>query len=111
MKQQPTPEDTSKGARKRPGPKKKAGMDVELQLSSHPPSLYDGTPSLSRPASPIAGLVTVVYELDEDVPPLKKAKKMDDSAMIKRVKALEEGQRKVWMNIARREVAKVRQTM
>ncbi|EEB92285.1 hypothetical protein MPER_09231, partial [Moniliophthora perniciosa FA553] len=32
---------------------------------------------------------------------------MDDATMLKRVKALEEAQRKVWTNIARRDVAKV----
>jgi DNA helicase INO80 len=49
----------------------------------------------------------IVYELDEAVPPLRRAKKVDDVAMLKRVKALEEAQRKVWTNIARRDVAKV----
>ncbi|KAF9240898.1 P-loop containing nucleoside triphosphate hydrolase protein [Melanogaster broomeanus] len=47
----------------------------------------------------------VVYELDEVVPPLKRAKKIDDNAMAKRVKSLEEAQKKVWTNIARRDIA------
>ncbi|KIK96361.1 hypothetical protein PAXRUDRAFT_312720 [Paxillus rubicundulus Ve08.2h10] len=68
----------------------------------------DATPSASRPASPALTITsTVVYELDEVVPPLKRAKKVDDSARAKRLKALEEAQRKVWTNIARRDVAKV----
>ena len=68
----------------------------------------DATPSASRPASPALTVTSaVVYELDEVVPPLKRAKKIDDSAMAKRLKSLEEAQRKVWTNIARRDVAKV----
>lgn len=68
----------------------------------------DVTPSASRPASPALTVTsTVVYELDEVVPPLKRAKKVDDSSMAKRLKSLEEAQRKVWTNIARRDIAKV----
>lgn len=68
----------------------------------------DATPSASRPPSPaLTATSTVVYELDEVVPPLKRAKKVDDSGMAKRLKSLEEAQRKVWTNIARRDVAKV----
>lgn len=68
----------------------------------------DATPSASRPASPALTVTsTVVYELDEVVPPLRRAKKIDDSAMVKRLKSLEEAQRKVWTNIARRDIAKV----
>lgn len=68
----------------------------------------DVTPSASRPASPALTVTsTVVYELDEVVPPLKRAKKVDDNAMAKRLKSLEEAQRKVWTNIARREITKV----
>lgn len=68
----------------------------------------DVTPSASRPASPALTVTsTVVYELDEVVPPLKRAKKVDDSAMAKRLRSLEEAQRKVWTNIARRDIAKV----
>ena len=39
---------------------------------------------------------------------LKKAKRIDDAGMWKRVKTLEEAQRKVWTNIARRDIVKVR---
>lgn len=68
----------------------------------------DATPSASRPASPALTVTsTVVYELDEVVPPLRRAKKVDDSAMAKRLKSLEEAQRKVWTNIARRDITKV----
>ncbi|KAF8898609.1 SNF2 family N-terminal domain-containing protein [Infundibulicybe gibba] len=78
------------------------------ELASHPPSISgDVTPALSRPSSPAPTNSTLVYELDELVPPLKKAKKVDDVAMAKRVKSLEEAQRKVWMTIAKRDVAKV----
>lgn len=69
----------------------------------------DATPSASRPVSPaLTATSTVVYELDEVVPPLKRAKKMDENAMVKRLKTLEETQRKAWTNIARRDIAKVR---
>lgn len=68
----------------------------------------DATPSASRPVSPaLTATSTVVYELDEVVPPLKRAKKMDENAMVKRLKTLEETQRKAWTNIARRDIAKV----
>jgi hypothetical protein len=45
--------------------------------------------------------------MDMVIPPLKKAKKVDDTTMLKRIKTLEEAQRKVWKNIARREIPKV----
>lgn len=67
----------------------------------------DITPSASRPVSPALTATSVVYELDEIVPPLKRAKKIDENAMVKRLKNLEEAQKKVWTNIARRDVAKV----
>lgn len=102
---------TSKPTRKKPGPKKKVGLALELeneQRSSQPSSLVgDVTPAVSRPTSPAPTHTTMVYELDELVPPMKKAKKVDDNAMMKRIKSLEEAQRKVWTNIARRDVAKV----
>jgi DNA helicase INO80 len=64
-------------------------------------------PGISRPASP-AHSVSVVYELGDIIPPLRRAKKVDEPAMMKRIRALEESQRKAWTNIARRDVAKVR---
>ena len=113
-----TPESVSaapKAPRKRLGPRKKLDhLHPEtlelLGFGSGPPSVSgDITPNVSRPASPaLTATSNVVYELDELVPPLKRAKKVDDIAMLKRVKALEEAQRKVWTNIAKRDVAKVR---
>ncbi|KAK7058854.1 putative DNA helicase ino80 [Paramarasmius palmivorus] len=100
---------TPKASRKRPGPKKK-GLPAELEheIASGPPSVAgDITPSASRPSSPAPINNSVIHELDEPIAPLRKAKKMDDATMLKRVKALEEAQRKVWTNIARRDVAKV----
>ena len=91
--------------------KKKFGLasEIELESGSRAPSASaDVTPAISRPVSPVVAPSTFVYELDEQIPPLRKAKKMDDSAVMKRVKALEEAQRKVWTNIARRDIAKVR---
>ncbi|KAJ7619158.1 SNF2 family N-terminal domain-containing protein [Mycena polygramma] len=97
-----------KPPRKKPGPKKKGlGSEIELEVASQAPSIAsDITPALSRPSSPTL-TATFYFELDEPIPPLKKAKKVDDGIMVKRLKTLEESQRKVWTNIARREVAKV----
>ena len=101
---------TPKG-RKKPGPKKRVGIAVELDNEQGRPSpssfMGDDTPAVSRPTSPALAHTPMVYELDEIIPPMKKAKKVDDTAMIKRIKSLEEAQRKVWTNIARRDVAKV----
>ncbi|KAI0757147.1 SNF2 family N-terminal domain-containing protein [Daedaleopsis nitida] len=104
---------TPKG-RKKPGPRKKLdnlppAIQELLGVGSNAPSVSgDATPVDSRPPSPTPTSVSAtLYELDEQIPPLKKARKVDDTAMLKRVKNLEEAQRKVWMNIARRDVAKV----
>ncbi|KAL0951029.1 hypothetical protein HGRIS_007769 [Hohenbuehelia grisea] len=100
---------TPKG-RKKAATKKKPGLSglEHLALPSGSVSASgDVTPALSRPESPAPASTAIVYDLDEVIPPLKKAKKIDDSAMVKRVKTLEEAQRKVWTNIARRDVAKV----
>ncbi|TFY83775.1 hypothetical protein EWM64_g245 [Hericium alpestre] len=80
-----------------------------LGVGSAAPSVAgDITPAGSRPASPaLTSTSAMVFEIDEAPPPLKRAKRVDESTMLKRVKALEEAQRKVWKNIARREVAKV----
>ncbi|KAF7978857.1 hypothetical protein HWV62_44327 [Athelia sp. TMB] len=111
-----SPESASaaKAPRKRAAPKKKLeNLQLDplehLGLGSAAPSVSgDVTPNTSRPASPaLTATSNIVYELDEIAPPLKRAKKVDDAAMLKRVKALEEAQRKVWTNIARRDVAKV----
>jgi DNA helicase INO80 len=102
---------TPKGRKKAAAKKKFDGLHPDATgLGSATGSVAgDATPSASRPASPaLTTTSTVVYELDEVVPPLKRAKKVDDSAKAKRLKALEEAQRKVWTNIARRDVAKVR---
>ena len=101
---------TSKG-RKKPGPKRKLDAlppHTQEQLGVGLSTLSrDQTPTGSRPASPAPGIISAVYELDEDIPPLKKARKVDDATMMKRVRNLEETQRKVWTNIARRDVGKV----
>ncbi|KAI0639257.1 SNF2 family N-terminal domain-containing protein [Trametes polyzona] len=104
---------TPKG-RKRGGPRKKLDTlppqtQELLGIGSTAASVSgDVTPVGSRPASPaLTNLSATMYELDETIPPLKKARRIDDAAMVKRLKTLEEAQRKVWMNIARRDVAKV----
>ncbi|KAG6911866.1 hypothetical protein DXG01_000113 [Tephrocybe rancida] len=103
---------TPKHPRKRAIIKKQLGLgsELELKLPSHPPSAFgDVSPAIStsRPPSPVALTSGIIFELDDTIPPLKKAKKVDDHAMVKRVKTLEESQRKVWTNIARRDIAKV----
>ena len=113
-KQEMSPDSVSitpKPGRKKPGPKKRVGLALELENEQGRPSpssfMGDITPAVSRPTSPAPTHTPMVYELDEIIPPMKKAKRVDDSAMMKRIKSLEEAQRKVWTNIARRDVAKV----
>jgi DNA helicase INO80 len=79
-----------------------------LGLGSAPASVAgDLTPGGSRPPSPtLTATSATVFEMDTIIPPLKKAKKVDDATMLKRIKTLEEAQRKVWKNIARREIPK-----
>ncbi|KAI0257582.1 SNF2 family N-terminal domain-containing protein [Lactifluus subvellereus] len=105
---------TPKTSRKRPATRRKldaiAPQTLEtLGLGSAPPSVAgDLTPGGSRPPSPtLTATSATVFEMDMVIPPLKKAKKVDDATMLKRIKTLEESQRKVWKNIARREIPKV----
>jgi len=104
---------TPKGSRKRPSARRKldalAPQTLEtLGLGSAPASVAgDITPGGSRPPSPtLTATSATVFEMDMVIPPLKKAKKVDGTTMLKRIKALEESQRKVWKNIARREIPK-----
>jgi DNA helicase INO80 len=101
-----------KAPRRKPGPRTK--LDTlppetldSLGLGASMPASAVATPSVSRLSSPALTASTVVFEIGEAIPPLKRAKRVDDNAMLKRIKALEEAQRKVWTNIARRDVAKV----
>lgn len=108
---EPTPDSVSatpKGGKKKAGPKKKLGLRLEAEIASRAPSVAgDATPAYSRPVSPAPTMSSVVYELDEPIPPLEKAQRTDDASMLKRVKTLEEAQRKVWTGIAKRDVSKV----
>jgi chromatin-remodeling ATPase INO80 len=104
---------TPKGSRKRPSARRKldalAPQILEtLGLGSAPASIAgDITPGGSRPPSPTLTVTSAtVFEMDMVIPPLKKAKKVDETTMLKRIKALEESQRKIWKNIARREIPK-----
>ena len=110
--------DSASGAkqpRRRTGKKKEAGALQNPDLLSIAPSISAGgdlTPGTSRPSSPALTpmsdrLNATVFELDEQAPQLKKAKKVDDTTMLKRVRALEETQKKVWTTIARRDIPKV----
>lgn len=97
--------------RKKPGPKKKGDQLLSLRAELGPPSASvsiagDMTPIPSVPPSPALS-TAMIYEIGEVAPPLRRAKRVDENTMLKRVTALEEAQRKVWLNIARRDVAKV----
>lgn len=98
--------------RKKPGPKKKGDLFTLRMQELGPPSSAAGsiagdmTPAPSVPPSPALS-ATMIYEIGNVVPPLKRAKRVDEMTMQKRIHVLEEAQRKVWLNIARRDVAKV----
>lgn len=105
---------TTTRGRKKPGPKKKYDAlpphtQESLGLGGGSASTSrDITPVGSRAASPTpTNMSATVYELDEVIPALKKARRIDDAGMWKRVKAVEEAQRKVWTAIARRDVVRV----
>ncbi|KAF8527985.1 SNF2 family N-terminal domain-containing protein [Hysterangium stoloniferum] len=55
----------------------------------------------------IHGAAPGFWPLDELIPSLKKPKKLDQAQAAKRVMALEESQRRVWLNIARKDVVRV----
>jgi chromatin-remodeling ATPase INO80 len=103
--------------RKRAGARKKQDAlppqtQELLGIGSSASIAGDATPSPSRPASPALTAVSdrmgaMVYELDEDIPPLRRAKKVDDITMLKRIRTLEEAQKKVWTAIAKRDVPRV----
>jgi len=101
-----------RAGRKRPAPRKKLDtfppetLEVLGLGRGSTPLSADMTPNVSRPSSP-APATSIVYDFGEIIPPLKRARKVDDAVMLKRIKALEDAQRKVWTNIARRDVAKV----
>lgn len=110
--------DSTSGAkqpRRRGGKRKLEAGALNSDLLSVAPSISAGgdlTPGTSRPSSPALTAMSdklnaTVFALDEQVPQLKKAKKVDDATMLKRVRALEETQKKVWTTIARRDIPKV----
>ncbi|EIN14169.1 hypothetical protein PUNSTDRAFT_117740 [Punctularia strigosozonata HHB-11173 SS5] len=81
-------------------------QDGLMEPSASTSASRGGTPSASGPASP-ALTASTLLELDEPIPAMKKARKADHATLLKRVKALEESQRKVWLTIARKDVVKV----
>ncbi|KAL5535629.1 INO80 [Sanghuangporus sanghuang] len=97
-------------SRRKPGERKKAGLSLlgqEVTTGSAAPSIAgDMTPMHSAPPSPSLSS-TLIYEIGDVPPPMKRAKKVDDQIMYKRIMGLEETQRKIWLNIARRDVSKV----
>ncbi len=97
--------------RKKPGPKKKSDLLALRAGEAGTPSaaasvVGDATPAGSSPPSPSMS-TALIYEIGDAVPALKRAKRVDDQTMLKRISTLEEAQKKVWLNIARRDVAKV----
>ena len=68
----------------------------------------DATPNPSAPPSPALS-TTLIYELDDIPPPMKCAKYVDNMTTMKRLQGLEKSQCKVWLNIARWDVAKIYQ--
>ena len=58
----------------------------------------------SLPASPLGALI---YGLDDDIPPLPKDALADGDDASRRVNRVEDSQRRVWLQIARREIPKV----
>ena len=48
------------------------------------------------------------YHLDEPIPEPKKGKKVDQLVLARRLVALEDSQRKIWLSIARKDIPKVR---
>lgn len=68
----------------------------------------DATPVPSAPPSPTLTSATgPFWPLDDPIPPLKKPKRIDQGQAAKRVVALEEAQRRVWLNIARKDIVRV----
>ena len=96
--------------RKKLGPRKKdpfSYLQQDMGQSSAAVSVAgDVTPTPSGPPSPALS-ATLIYEVGENVPSMKKAKKVDEQVMAKRIMGLEESQKKVWLYIARRDVGKV----
>ncbi|KAL1674559.1 SNF2 family N-terminal domain-containing protein [Schizophyllum commune] len=90
----------------RPSVMEKAALEAAAAATAPP------APSIaldSRPASPSTQSTAgaFIYELDDVPPTLRKAKKVDQNGQIKRVRTVEEAQKKVWTTIARRDVVKV----
>ena len=86
---------------------------LELESVSVTPKAIRKRPMIKRPLDlapddvEMGSVSSAVHELDEVIPPLKRARKVNAGGMLKRVKTLEENQRKVWTNIAKRDVIKV----
>ena len=91
-----------------PSPARQHLQQQRPAMVTAPPSIADDDIQIaSRTSSPVPGPMAIVYDLGDVPPPLKKARKVDEAGMSKRVKTLEEAQKKVWTNIARRDIIKV----
>jgi DNA helicase INO80 len=85
---------------------KKAAADAGAASVMSPD---DGAASrAASPAPSVSSQVYPMYELGEPIPQLKRARKVDEMTMAKRLRNLEEAQKKVWTNIARKDIVKVR---
>jgi chromatin-remodeling ATPase INO80 len=89
-------------AKKRPPRKKKPGA------GDTPLTTTETTEQAGQNASPESPMLAGFYNIGEPIPDLKKGKKVDQLVLARRLVALEEAQRKVWLNIARRDIPKVR---
>src|ERR1700761_307063 len=97
-----------KGKRKKPT-EEQAAIDVLGPSAANPLRVAggseSGTPLHSAPNSP---MLKAVYELNEPIPPLRRpTRKTEGAQAIRRIKAVEDAQQKVWIAIARKEIPKV----
>lgn len=97
-------DDMLKEAQKR-GKRKRNINDPTPESGKYLAPSEDGTPLPSAPNSPT---LKIVYELSESIPPLRRpTKKLEGAHAIRRIKAVEDAQLKVWTTIARKDVQKV----
>lgn len=112
---------TPNTASKLPSEEPQAMFQPPSQLLSSRPSpplsanalSFDITPMPSAPPSPtllpssLQGIAPGFWPLNEAIPVMNKPKKLDQGQAAKRVMAIEEAQRRIWLNIARKDIVRV----
>lgn len=84
-------------------------IDDNINASKHLAPSEDGTPLPSAPSSP---QLKVIYELTEYIPTLRRPnKKLEGNNAVRRIKAVEDAQLKVWTAIARKDIAKAKPSL